>query len=468
MRHHITLMVLFTAGVVYRLWIGGLVAQPFVFDQTEYHNFAVQILDKGLVAWQARLYGYPLFLAVIYKIFGIGNFFAVGVIQSIIDCLTAVLIYMTASRLFNKPINNADKLLDSSVAPRNDISKKIARVSYLLYLFNPFTAVYAVLTLSEVWGVFLMAGITYLLVIIMYRLPTISQIPSPERSPYGHLSGGLRVAFLALLLGYLPQVRPAFLFYSLTLLGIVIWVNKSYIQIPSPERSPFGHLPGVLIAVLLCLLPFTYNILGNWVYFRQLAPTTVDNLFVREFYISLYVSGRSPFHASSPSVFPKEVQAVYNEYSVLPKNSIERKVTAQKYLQLGLAKVFADPMNFVITRFQKFWYVWEKHFIYYYVQPENRSVNFLTYWGNNLLLLLGFSGFITWYKTTREKNYFWFKVFVVFTIFYISAVHSFSLTEERYSLPGYPLVFLFAGYGVWNIIKMIFSHPNDIFYDSSF
>ncbi len=445
------LIILFVLGVIYRFWIANLVAQPFAFDQTEYHNFALQILDKGLVAWQARLYGYPLFLAVIYKIFGAGNFFAVSVVQSIVDSLTGVLIYLIGIKIFQ--------------------SKKIAWVCYLLYLLNPFTSVYVVLTLSEVWGVFWVVLLTYLLVEFAASSGINFSTP-PNRSrnslfcPYIPSRSGSGVvckiySFLAiinsrlphllgvisLLLGFLPQVRPAFLFYGIVVLA---WLVIGVIR----EMREMKILRGMMM-VILFTLPFTYNIIGNWIYFKQFSLTTVDNLLVREFYISLYVPGRSPFHAKTPDVFPPEVQKIYSEYTPLPQNANERKAMADKYLNLGLQKVSENPLEFIITRLRKFWYVWEKHFLYYYTQPENKIVDFLTYWGNNLLILLGLAGFVSWYRKNKKSHLVWFGWFVIFTIAYISLVHSFSLAEERYSLPGYPFIFLFAGYGVWILLKRV-------------
>lgn len=445
------LIILFILGIIFRLWIANLVPQPFVFDQTEYHSFALQMLDKGLVSWQPRLYGYPLFLSLIYRLFGEGNFLAVFVVQSIVDTLTGLIIYLIAKKIFKNQI--------------------VAIFSFTLYLFNPFTSVYAVLTLSEVWGIFLMAVIIYLLIEFAEvghdffpHLPKSLHFV-PQNGTRGAQGGGRaqkawsprKLFLLAFLLGYLPQVRPAFLFYSLTLLGIiVIWIYKSYIQIPSPGRSPSGHLPGVLIAILLFILPFTYNAMGNWVYFRQFSPMTVDNLFVREFYISLYVSGRSPFQAATPDVFPPEVQKIYNEYTPVPQNTYARKAMAQKYFRLGLQKVAENPLDFIFSRIKKFWYVWEKHFIFYYTQPANALVDFLTYWGNNLLIFLAVFGFYFWFRKEAKEKMRWFGFFTIFTVFYISLIHSFSLTEERYSFPGYPLIFLFAGYGLRQLFLQAF------------
>ncbi len=428
------LFVLFVIGIIFRFWIANLVPQPFVFDQTEYHFYALQMLHKGLVAWQPRLYGYPLFLSLIYKLFGEGNFLVVFVAQSIVDTLTGLIIYLIAKKIFK--------------------NQKVAIFSYILYLFNPFTSVYAILTLSEVWGVFLVAVIFYLMILIYKRGDASGGPPiraAARQSNSEHEVGVTRgrtpwFLLLTLILGYLPQVRPAFLFYSLFLFGIIsIWFYKNY----KLRR-------GVLIAVLLFILPFIYNIAGNWVYFKQFSPTTVDNLLVREFFISLYVPGRAPIHARDPLSFPMEVQKIYYEYTPIPQTPLDRKFMTRKYLYLALKKVEANPGEFILSRIRKFWYVWEKHFIFYYNQPANTLIDFLTYWGNNILIFLAIYGFYIWFRKEVKLKMRWFGHFTIFTIFYISAVHSFSLTEERYSFPGYPLLFLFAGYGIWNIIRKLY------------
>lgn len=365
---------------------------------------------------------------------------AVSVVQSIIDSLTGVLIFKIAGKIFH--------------------SQKIAWVSYLLYIFNPFTSVFVTLILSEVWGIFLMTVILYLLILLIENLwgpaTHVSQTPLQNRStswgsrPVKLCLGPLvRVTplfvLVALLFGYLPQVRPAFLFYCI---AVFIFLT---IKIVKDKKD----IKTLIIATLLFILPFIYNVAGNWTYFKQFSLTTVDNLLVREFYISLYVPERSPFHAKDPDVFPPEVQKIYNEYTPVPFNEYGRKLMAQKYLNLGLKKVMENPAEFIFSRVRKLWYVWEKHFLFYYEQPENKPVDFTTYWGNNLLIFLGLTGFISWFRKNRKSHLIWFGWLVIFTIGYISLVHSLSLAEERYSLPGYPFIFLFAGYGMWNLVRRI-------------
>lgn len=404
------IIVLFILGLLVRLWLINLFPQPFVFDQLEYDRFARGILEKGVFAETARLYGYPLFLAIIYKFFGVGNLIAVTVFQSILDCISGLLIYLIGRKIFR--------------------NYKIALTCYLLYLINPFTSAFAGVVLSEVLATFLLTLGTFMLIVLFEK----------KESRVIYLSG--------LILGYLPQVRSSFLFYSLIL---VILVTISVARHKSFRRKAAT----LIIFLALYFLPFTYNILGNWVYFRQISLTTVDNLFVRELYISLFVSGRSTIHPKNNDAYPKEIQALYAEYSSKPQNELERSAMAKKYLNLSIQEIMKDPRRFIISRIAKTWYVWEKRAIFLYNQPGNNTVDFLTYWGNNLFLLGGIYGLNRWGKLKQAGNIFEWRIIIIFSIIYISILHSFSATDERYSLPGYPLIFLFAGYGMWDIMYKV-------------
>ncbi|MBI3380337.1 glycosyltransferase family 39 protein [Candidatus Gottesmanbacteria bacterium] len=404
------LIIFFVLGIIFRLWFTNLVPQPFVFDQTEYQYFAQQMLQKGLFAWSARLYGYPLFLAIIYKLFGLGNFTSVAAVQAILDSTTGILIYLIGRKIFKNKI--------------------IAIICCLVYLFNPFTASFISLLLSEILTIFLMSLIAYLFVLFLEKKKTWIFLT------------------LVILLGFIPQVRPSFLFYSIILASFLIYtVTRTKMFAWKLNKS--------LIFTLFYLIPFIYNVFGNWIYFRQVSPTTVDNLFVRELYISLYLPGRFSIHPKSTDVYPKEVQNLYNEYSSQDQNNSRRAEVTKKYLNLSLQKIVSDPAGFILSRLKKTWYVWEKHFIFLYDQPENSLIDFLTYWGNNLFLLMATLGFICWRKAKSFAKYSLWGWFTLFTIFYISLIHAFSATDERYSLPGYSLIFLFAVYGIWHIIKNI-------------
>lgn len=407
-KERLSLIVLFLVGVVFRLWVASLVPQPFLFDQQEYHAYALGILEKGLYAVSARLYGYPLLIAGIYKLFGIGRPFAWQVFQAMMDAGTAVFVYILAKDVFR--------------------NTRIALVALLIYVFNPFTSAFVGVLLSEVSGIFFITLACVLLSRVMHK-PT-----------------GKAMFLLGVTLGFIPQVRPPFIFFTAVLVIGVLFRSYRY----ATDRA--SRLILVVFIAGYCL-PFVYTVAGNFRYFRQFAPLTVDNVFVRELYISLFVD-RSPVYASSPSVFPLEVQTIYNEYSVVPGDKEGRRKMADKYLSLSMQKIASDPLSFIGARIRKFWYVWEKFFFFYYTEPERAGIPIAAAGINFLLLFSAVIGIVRWclygIRTMQPDQRTMMFVLLSF-IAYITVIFSFSLAEERYSLPGYPITALLAGYG-WNWI----------------
>ncbi len=403
------------AGVFFRLWLAALSPQPFIFDQVEYHRFALGILQKGLYVEPARLYGYPLLVALLYRLTGSGNIAAWQTFQALLDSFTALLVFILARRLWRQEL--------------------VAWLAYLLYLFNPTTSAYTGVLLSEVTGTFLLTALL-LLVVLFFQ----------TKKPYWFW-------LVALFAGFLVQVRPVFLFFSVLVgLASVGWFLTGKISLKKKVWLS-------VIFLVLFTSSFWYTVVGNLVYFKQLSPTTVDNLPVRELYLSLYVSGRAPYHAKNGyDVYPPEVMKLYNEYSVLPQNSQERGEMAKKYWLLAQQKITADPEAFLFSRLGKFWYVWEKHYLFYYQETSNKLRDMAVYWGNATILIIGWLGMFHWgikQWRSRDSARRLLGGMVVILPVYVSLIHSVSLAEERYSLPAYPLIFVFASYTLVRLLRKL-------------
>lgn len=396
-------------AIVFRLWLISVSPQPFVYDQWEYHTFALQILHNGIFADSARLYGYPLLLAIIYKLFGLGNIQAIFVFQAMVDSLTALLIYEWAKLLFRQ--------------------RSVPWIAFILYVFNPYTSAYIGVVLSEVTGIFFTALLLYLFTLFWLKKK---------------LSIFLLFSFVA---GFFPQIRPAFLYFScgLFVIGLYSYWKKR----------------GVIIGILLFILPFLYVLWGNVVYFNEWKFTNVDHIPPRELFISVKVPDRAPYHIKSGyDVYPKEVMLLYEEYSVVPKTQKERTAMGNTYFTQAIEIIKKDPWLFIRERLGKMFFVWEKHFLFYYQESPNIFRDKLVYWGNMLLLVFGVTGLVNWwmYRMKPNQKGTMLAGIYMFLILYISVIHSVSLAEERYSLPGYPVLFLFAGYTfvlLWQKVKKI-------------
>jgi 4-amino-4-deoxy-L-arabinose transferase-like glycosyltransferase len=123
---------------------------PAVTDDSRvYSNLAANWLQHGvygltqaspqethLVPTDARLPGYPMFLAAIFWLFGIGNFKAVLLTQILVDLGTCLIVADLARRA---------------------VSGRAARIAFVLTALCPFLANYAAATLTETLEIFFTA-----------------------------------------------------------------------------------------------------------------------------------------------------------------------------------------------------------------------------------------------------------------------------------------------------------------------
>src|ERR1700730_3186536 len=119
---------------------------PAVVDDSRFYaNIAENWLRHGvygitnsgtITPTLSRLPGYPAFLAVIFALFGVGNFRAVLLVQVVFDLATCFLIADMARRLF---------------------SDHAAQAAFLLAALCPFLANYAAAALTETLEIFFTA-----------------------------------------------------------------------------------------------------------------------------------------------------------------------------------------------------------------------------------------------------------------------------------------------------------------------
>lgn len=393
-------------GFLFRLWIAQLVPQPFVYDQDEYYGYALGILNKGLHADLYRLYGYPLIIAPLIYFFGVKSAVPWTVFHAVLDTITALLVYWIAKKVFQE--------------------RRVAWIAFLLYLFNPFTAGYVGVLLSEVVTVFLVTVISVLLIRYFEKKSTSL------------------LFVLTALLGFLPQVRPVFIVLSLVIAGALVWAAGKRLK-KIQEKLSLG-----LMILSVFSLPFWYTITGNLVYYRQFSVVGVEPTFVRELYASLFIGRGMPFTDTKWGDWPVEAQNAWGAFTS-PKNAVGRAAVADQYLGKAIAIIKRDPVGFLGSRFAKMGYVWEKHFIYPYAmgKPSDEAKT-LTYWGNIVLLCFALIGMTAAFKRNKRQI-----AAVLLFFLYISVAHMVSTSEERFSLPAYPWVMVLAGFGIWRIGQFV-------------
>lgn len=405
------LVLLLFLGVLFRLWLTSLVPQGDEFDQKEYHYMALEILGEKQYMYLSsyRMSGYPLILAGIYTLFGNSGKEGVILVQSILDVVTGVLLFAIGKIIFR--------------------SSYASWLGLILYLVNPITSAYVGVRLTELLATFLVVLAIFCLV----------QFAKTARM-YFPMS-------FAAVVGFIPQVRPNLLpltVFSIVFLLFWLWKNKRHdITVKSIST----------LLVLFCYsLMFIYSSIRNYTYFGKFSLLTVDNMMVRELYGSLLMDSYDTMPTMSA-----ELNNLYIEFTNSQDDEEDRKIAA-KYTQKTKEKVLSDIAGFLVSRVKKMWYVWQKYNLFPYENPKIPLFREGVFWGNLIVLAFGGFSFYQWVKEKPTKNETVKKVmiFAMISLFFsITIIHTLVMTAGRFSIPFYPFVFLFVGYGLLRVLHFI-------------
>jgi 4-amino-4-deoxy-L-arabinose transferase-like glycosyltransferase len=193
----------------------------------------------------SRLPGYPAFLAVIFALFGVGNFRADLLVQVLFDLATCFLIADLARRLF---------------------SARTAQAAFLLAALCPFLANYAAAALTETLEIFF----TALALDLAFCGLGVGETATPPSRNMVWFGSGLSVGGAILL-------RPDGGILLATIGGYLLWLlvknfrtGQSGARLATPTIFWAGVL--VLLGAFAPLLPWTLRNLHTLHRFQPLAP----------------------------------------------------------------------------------------------------------------------------------------------------------------------------------------------------
>lgn len=390
-------------GFFFRLKMASFFPHQPLYDEKAYLVFAQGMIRQVFVAdYYARTYGYPLLLSMVFRIFGHSNLYAIIITQSILDTLTAGLLLLISLQIFRKNI--------------------WAWMTFFLYLFNPLTASYCGLYLSEIWGIFLLVLTLYLFV------------------KDGHLTWYL---LCGLALGLFTFTRIMFWWWSILVIGgLLIYFRKKIKLVP------------LIIGFSLTVI---YPVMANWRIHKAISPLPVLPVALLDFTNSFKV-GRYP--AILDDMYREIPLETRNEYWRIVNLSEKNRQVFNFYLKPKLQEagqyIFSHPFVFFLSRLRNIVYYWDKTNLYYYHDPFYPEDKQFLRVGNAIFLLLAAVGIlfqIREKRKTTDKKY--LLIFVLSLLFYLTIPISLLTPEERHVLPAYPVLCLFIPSGVVIIAKTL-------------
>lgn len=384
---------LLIGGFLFRLFLAFGAYGRLVFDAKGYSDFAVQFL-RG--AWPidccAKNMGYPAFLSVIYALFGIENLIAVRLVHIAVDMGTAFLLWSTAKKMF---------------------SPRAAFFSFIIYLFNPFTAAFTGLGLAETLSIFLVVLLTCIL-------------SRPRFSSRSMLWFAFGVTS-----GLLLFTRHSFYYILFALFAVlaVLIVRK------------LSFLPVVLVGFVLAS---SYSLIVNYNAFGKPSLVPLYNLTYEIIYLNFY-RWKYPeveFKGELPQ-YGQVVQSYWN-------TPIEGKAAhSETYKKMLLARLPNEWPVFVTNLGWNVLWLWDKDHLYTYVDqffPADQwpmrilNIGLITLWAVGVIRFIREKGM----RVFREPVF----LFSVLLFFYITLLFPLLSNESRHTLVYYPILSHWAGYGL--------------------
>jgi 4-amino-4-deoxy-L-arabinose transferase-like glycosyltransferase len=398
--------------------LGAVLAETGEFTRyPEYSVFVPEVI---------RTPGYPAFVAVIYKLFGVGNDVAVTLAQAVVFAALCVLVYGMARRL---------------AGPRVAVV-----AAAMTALFSPL-AHFSALVLTEFWTTFVLTAAMLVVLRAVQR-------------------GRIRdFAVGGMLLSAATLVRPAFV-----LLPFFLVIAMPLLARSQRTRAMLAGWATLALTAALTLLPwFAYNYVhlgrfvlspaggvgrglweGSWQGYWP-GRVQADLTLIAENGQDLEARAREVAEANGLDAAPmvryvREWRTIH-DYWDTPQDPLERaraRVEAdQQYLRAALDNISSDPVGHVTRRLTRGMFVLWAADIPIRYSDINRMPTLVIrgIWLVQVLVLaLAAAGAIVLWRRNRRSE----ALLLTLPLFYVTAVHLPLLCEARQSLPVKPLLLTLA------------------------
>lgn len=456
-KEKIIIIVFLLIGFLYRWYFASISETKVIYDVASYTRMAHEILNGQITTDCCdQNVGYGMFLAVIYKIFGMDNLRAVQLVQIIMDLVTAGLIYLTVYSLIedkrgsNKTFfgdvrgthSSAKSLYPSSLnealLPKVDLDQKVGQKQgfktprnaypsplfspslwvFILYIINPFTASYVGLRMPETWTIFMMAVIAFILT-----------RKSFYKKEYWWF-------LLGLLLGLLLFARMAM---SVAVFAFIVFSAILFFK-------RFFRVYFLVIVLSGFLIGSSYTLISDFYNFHKISLTPPYSLGLSQLYYNFYRDRYPELFVDFPKVnatfWALQLETHRTYYTDIPS-------LKNKYQALFWQKVKGEWPLLIRNTVRNIFWLWDKDHLSYYTDPYYpadvwplRIINLFSI-GFFVFGIISFIG-----KKGKEvlKNPLF--IFTLINILNITFLFSLVSNETRHSIYFYGLLYLWAGYGV--------------------
>lgn len=398
---------LIIVGVVYRIVLGSFAEHRLVWDMEVYDRLGRSVADGNITA-DCCLHGigYPLFLGTVYRLFGGDRLQNVRYAQAALDTSTAVIIYFAARKLLNR---------------------KSARWAFVLYLFNPITAAYTGLILTETVALWCMA-------LIVYALVFLSSFPQ-------------MMALFGIGIGLLVITKLSFYYFSFWLIALLFYLSF--------RRGIMKYFFCLFLPVFLICILYPLNANYRLYHTVGIGPpyhTTYGLLYI----FSGEYKGRYPELAVDfqEPVDPTFVSVMNEFYEYERNNPQAMPVYGEKYETLFWSNISSRWPFLLKNTVGNMIRIWDKRFLFLYTDPLYPRDTIILRIGTVLFLSLSFSGFLLFVRRNRSTGTLPVVLYTVSLFLYISFVFALVSNETRHALPFYPIASIWAGYGIVLIAGM--------------
>ncbi len=384
----------FLLGFMLRLWLAHFANNDYPFDVAVYRSMSEEVYKRGwAIDRGSRTVYYPVMVAGVFGFFGFGNYTATKVVQTLLDAMVSVLVFITAWKL----TKNAS----------------VALLAMIFYALNPLTASYTGLLLTETLATFLTAALL-------------------TASVYG--TGSPRRAFAwGLLTGLWGLVRITFFPFAIMLV-LLPGISKPTIR---------AKVVALIFSAAGFMLLLVYPTVALWQQTSKLSVWPANPVTSFYLYEGLKVH-EWPEIWSQLRPLP-EGAIMHWEFDSLGPEAYRREAT--RMLEKFIGEVRADPVGYIGWRLVHLARIWNKTHLFYYEDPWYPADRMPIAVGNAILLFFGAIGVATTAKRgigTHPQ----LGILVVILLVAVPLLVSLRPPEVRLTVPLYPAIMLFAAIGL--------------------